>query len=212
MEPISHDENSNPKSLGRLGYNTAFKNKIQFKNNFHTKKLARTPLKSKLNLMNSSQGQNSLNSQNEKILKYPLLKSISSSNINFHNKKIISYDLNNNEIYDYDEEDEYEYNKDALPDEISDFMHVKENEVNIVNDVEDMDNNEIKEITGYKKQGIKIMDDVINPFCENNNYVLAAHFESDDGEDNNRNGNGIGNNNKKKFDDYFNEPDEIDMI
>ena len=211
MEPISHDENSNPKSLGRIGYNTAFKNKIQFKNNFHTKKLARTPLKSKLNLMNSSQGQNSINSQNEKVLKYPLLKSISSSNINFHNKKNISYDLNNNEIYDYDEEDEYEYNKDALPDEISDFMHVKENEVNIVNDVEDMDNNEIKEITGYKKQGIKIMDDVINPFCENNNYVLAAHFESDD-EDNNRNENGIGNNNKKKFDDYFNEPDEIDMI
>ena len=219
MEPISHDENSNPKSLGRIGYNTAFKNKIQFKNNFHTKKLARTPLKSKLNLMNSSQGQNSINSHNEKVLKYPLLKSISSSNINFHNKKNISYDLNNNEIYDYDEEDEYEYNKDALPDEISDFMHVKENEVNIVNDVEDMDNNEIKEITGYKKQGIKIMDDVINPFCENNNYVLAAHFESDDDEDNNRNenGNGIGDkfnkfNNKKKFDDYFNEPDEIDMI
>ena len=185
MEPISHDENSNPKSLGRIGYNTAFKNKIQFKNNFHTKKLARTPLKSKLNLMNSSQGQNSINSHNEKVLKYPLLKSISSSNINFHNKKNISYDLNNNEIYDYDEEDEDEYNKDALPDEISDFMHVKENEVNIVNDVEDMDNNEIKEITGYKKQGIKIMDDVINPFCENNNYVLAAHFESDDDEDNN---------------------------
>ena len=212
MEPISHDENNNPKSLGRIGYNTAFKNKIQFKNNFHTKKLARTPLKSKLNLMNSSQGQNSINSHNEKVLKYPLLKSISSSNINFHNKKNISYDLNNNEIYDYDEEDEDEYNKDALPDEITDFMHVKENEVNIVNDVEDIDNNEIKEITGYKKQGIKIMDDVINPFCENNNYVLAAHFESDDGEDNNRNGNGIGNNNKKKFDDYFNEPDEIDMI
>jgi hypothetical protein len=165
--------------------------------------------------MNSSQGQNSINSHNEKVLKYPLLKSISSSNINFHNKKNISYDLNNNEIYDYDEEDEDEYNKDALPDEITDFMHVKENEVNIVNDVEDMDNNEIKEITGYKKQGIKIMDDVINPFCENNNnnYVLAAHFESDDDdEDNNRNGNGIGNNNKKKFDDYFNEPDEIDMI
>ena len=212
MEPISHDENSNPKSLGRIGYNTAFKNKIQFKNNFHTKKLARTPLKSKLNLMNSSQGQNSINSHNEKVLKYPLLKSISSSNINFHNKKNISYDLNNNEIYDYDEEDEDEYNKDSLPDEISDFTHVKENEVNIVNDVEDMDNNEIKEITGYKKQGIKIMDDVINPFCENNNnYVLAAHFESDD-DDNN--GNGIGDkfNNKKKFDDYFNEPDEIDMI
>ena len=212
MEPISHDENSNPKSLGRIGYNTAFKNKIQFKNNFHTKKLARTPLKSKLNLMNSSQGQNSINSQNEKVLKYPLLKSISSSNINFHNKKNISYDLNNNEIYDYDEEDEDEYNKDSLPDEITDFMHVKENEVNIVNDVEDMDNNEIKEITGYKKQGIKIMDDVINSFCENNNYVLGAHFESDDDEDNNRNENGIGNNNKKKFDDYFNEPDEIDMI
>jgi len=221
MEPISHDENNNPKSLGRIGYNTAFKNKIQFKNNFHSKKLARTPLKSKLNLMNSSQEQNSINSQNEKALKYPLLKSISSSNINFRNKKNISYDLNNNEIYDYDEEDEDEYNKDALPDEISDFMHIKENEINVVNDIEDIDDNNMKEITGYKKQDIKILDDVINPFGENNNYVLAAHFEESDEDDNNNNYNGTnGNqnnainnfNNKKKFDDYFNEPDEIDMI
>ena len=220
MEPISHDENNNPKSLGRIGYNTAFKNKIQFKNNFHSKKLARTPLKSKLNLMNSSQEQNSINSQNEKALKYPLLKSISSSNINFRNKKNISYDLNNNEIYDYDEEDEDEYNKDALPDEISDFMHIKENEINVVNDIEDIDDNNMKEITGYKKQDIKILDDVINPFGENNNYVLAAHFEESDEDDNNNNysNNGNQNNainnfsNKKKFDDYFNEPDEIDMI
>ena len=220
MEPITHDENNNPKSLGRIGYNTAFKNKIQFKNNFHSKKLARTPLKSKLNLMNSSQEQNSINSQNEKMLKYPLLKSISSSNINFRNKKNISYDLNNNEIYDYDEEDEDEYNKDALPDEISDFMHIKENEINVVNDIEDIDDNNMKEITGYKKQDIKILDDVINPFGENNNYVLAAHFEESDEDDNNNNysNNGNQNNainnfsNKKKFDDYFNEPDEIDMI
>ena len=221
MEPISHDENNNPKSLGRIGYNTAFKNKIQFKNNFHSKKLARTPLKSKLNLMNSSQEQNSINSQNEKMLKYPLLKSISSSNINFRNKKNISYDLNNNEIYDYDEEDEDEYNKDALPDEISDFMHIKENEINVVNDIEDIDDNNMKEITGYKKQDIKILDDAINPFGENNNYVLAAHFEESDEDDNNNNYNGTNGNqinainnfsNKKKFDDYFNEPDEIDMI
>ena len=221
MEPISHDENNNPKSLGRIGYNTAFKNKIQFKNNFHSKKLARTPLKSKLNLMNSSQEQNSINSQNEKALKYPLLKSISSSNINFRNKKNISYDLNNNEIYDYDEEDEDEYNKDALPDEISDFMHIKENEINVVNDIEDIDDNNMKEITGYKKQDIKILDDAINPFGENNNYVLAAHFEESDEDDNNNNYNGTNGNqnnainnfsNKKKFDDYFNEPDEIDMI
>jgi len=220
MEPISHDENNNPKSLGRIGYNTAFKNKIQFKNNFHSKKLARTPLKSKLNLMNSSQEQNSINSQNEKVLKYPLLKSISSSNINFRNKKNISYDLNNNEIYDYDEEDEDEYNKDALPDEISDFMHIKENEINVVNDIEDIDDNNMKEITGYKKQDIKILDDAINPFGEKNNYVLAAHFEESDEDDNNNNysNNGNQNNainnfsNKKKFDDYFNEPDEIDMI
>ena len=84
MEPLSHDENNNPKSLGHIGYNTAFKNKIQFKNNFFSKKLARTPLKSKLNLMNSSQEDNS---KNVKALKYPLLKSISSTNINNHNKK-----------------------------------------------------------------------------------------------------------------------------
>ena len=93
MEPISQNENNenkNPKSLTRLGYNTTFKDKIQFKNNYFSKKLARTPLKSKLNLMNSCQGDNSINSKNEKILKYPLLKSISSTNINIKKNKNVS--------------------------------------------------------------------------------------------------------------------------
>lgn len=207
MEPISHDENNNPKSLGRIEYNTAFKNKIQFKNNFFSKKMARTPLKSKLNLMNSSHGQNS---QNGKILKYPLLKSISSSNINFKNKKNVnfSYDMNNNEIYDYDEEDEDEYNKDALPDEIEDFMHINENKINIENDINDIDNKKMKEITDYKKFDIKIFDNEIFP--ENgNNYELGAHFDDNDDDNNNKE---VGFDNKKKFDDYFNQPDEVDMI
>ena len=209
MEPLSHDENNNPKSLGHIGYNTAFKNKIQFKNNFFSKKLARTPLKSKLNLMNSSQEDNS---KNIKALKYPLLKSISSTNINNHNKKKlnISYDINSNEIYDYDEEDEDEYNKDALPDKIEDFMHINEKEINIENDVEEIDNNIIKEITGYKKHDMKILENIISPLGENgDNYELAAHFDEGD-EDDDNNGNEF--NSKKKFDDYFNEPDDIDII
>ena len=209
MEPLSHDENNNPKSLGHIGYNTAFKNKIQFKNNFFSKKLARTPLKSKLNLMNSSQEDNS---KNVKALKYPLLKSISSSNINNHNKKKlnISYDINSNEIYDYDEEDEDEYNKDALPDKIEDFMHINEKEINIENDVEEIDNNIIKEITGYKKHDMKILENIMGPLGENaDNYELAAHFDEGE-EDDDNNGNEF--NSKKKFDDYFNEPDDIDII
>jgi len=209
MEPISHDENNNPKSLGRIGYNTTFKNKIQFKNNFHSKKMARTPLKSKLNLMNTSQDQESINQKNGKILKYPLLKS--SSNINIHNKKNISYDIKNNEIYDYDEEDEDEYNKDALPDEINDFMHVNEKEINLTNDID----NNFQDITDYKKLDIKILDNAIYPYNENNNYVLAAHF--DDSEDYKNEANNINKeindfSTKKKFDDYFEEPDDEDIF
>ena len=209
MEPISHDENNNPKSLGRIGYNTTFKNKIQFKNNFHSKKMARTPLKSKLNLMNTSQDQESINQKNGKMLKYPLLKS--SSNINIHNKKNISYDINNNEIYDYDEEDEDEYNKDALPDEINDFMHVNEKEINLTNDID----NNFQDITDYKKLDIKILDNAIYPYNENNNYVLAAHF--DDSEDYKNEANNINKeindfSTKKKFDDYFEEPDDEDIF
>ena len=209
MEPISHDENNNPKSLGRIEYNTTFKNKIQFKNNFHSKKMARTPLKSKLNLMNTSQDQESINQKNGKILKYPLLKS--SSNINIHNKKNISYDIKNNEIYDYDEEDEDEYNKDALPDEINDFMHVNEKEINLTNDID----NNFQDITDYKKLDIKILDNAIYPYNENNNYVLAAHF--DDSEDYKNETNNINKeindfSTKKKFDDYFEEPDDEDIF
>ena len=209
MEPISHDENNNPKSLGRIGYNTTFKNKIQFKNNFHSKKMARTPLKSKLNLMNTSQDQESINQKNGKMLKYPLLKS--SSNINIHNKKNISYDIKNNEIYDYDEEDEDEYNKDALPDEINDFMHVNEKEINLTNDID----NNFQDITDYKKLDIKILDNTLYPYNENNNYVLAAHF--DDSEDYKNEANNINKeindfSTKKKFDDYFEEPDDEDIF
>ena len=204
MEPISQNENNenkNPKSLTRLGYNTTFKDTIQFKNNNFSKKLARTPLKSKLNLMNSSQGDNSINSKNEKILKYPLLKSISSTNINIKKNKNVSYALNNNnnEINDYDEDDEY--NKDALPDELDDFMHINENEIIIKNEFE----NERNEITGYKKPNVKIFENVVSPFGFNDNYVLAAHFDDSDGDNNNEI------NNKKKFDEYFDEPDDIDM-
>ena len=194
MEPVSNDENNYPKSLGRLGYNTTYKNNLQFNKNNLSKKLARTPLKSKLNLMNSS--------QNEKALKYPLLKSISSSNINFKNKEQISNIINNNDLYNnYDEEDEY--NKDALPDEIEDFMHINENDIIIKNDIDDIDMNKVTE---YKKKDMKILDNVISPFGGNDNYVLGAHFDESDGDNNNNF------NSKKKFDDYFDESNDIDMV
>ena len=194
--PISNDENSNPKSLGRLGYNTAFKNNnIQF-----NKKLARTPLKSKINIMNSNQ-------ENLKSIKYPLLKQISTSNINQHKNKNknISFDINN-----YNEEDEYIYNKNALPDDIEDFMHINENKITIENDIIDIDLNEINQ---YKKNDIKILQNIITPFSQyENNYVLGAHFEDDDDNDNNNNNNNNNEiqcfNTKKKFDDYFNESDD----
>ena len=92
-------------------------------------------------------------------------------------------------------EDEDEYNKDAFADEIEDFMFVQEKEINIVNDVENLNDNIIKEITGYKIQDIKIFDDSISPFGENNNYVLASHLDDDEDDNininyNNGNGNG----------------------
>lgn len=188
MEPISNDENNYPKSLGHLPYNTAYKSNLQFNKNNLSKKITRTPLKSKLNLMNST--------QNEKGLKYPLLKSISSSNINLKNKK------DNEEIYNYEEEDEY--NKNALPDEIEDFMHINENEISIKNDIDDIDMNKVTE---YKKNDIKILNDVISPFHGNDNYVLGAHFDDSDGDDNNMNNF----NSKKKFDEYFNDEANNDI-
>ena len=195
MEPISNnDENNYPKSLGHLPYNTAYKSNFQFNKNNLSKKIDRTPLKSKLNLMNSA--------QNEQALKYPLLKSISSSNINLKNKKDINNTLNinnNNDIYNYEEEDEY--NKNALPDEIEDFMHINENEIDIKNDIDDIDMNKVTE---YKKNDIKIINDVISPFHGNDNYVLAAHFDESDDDDNNIN-------NKKKFEEYFDEANNNDI-
>ena len=106
---------------------------------------------------------------------------------------------NNNEINDYDEDDEY--NKDALPDELDDFMHINENEIIIKNEFE----NERNEITGYKKPNVKIFENVVSPFGDNDNYVLAAHFDDSDGDNNNEI------NNKKKFDEYFDDTDDIDM-
>ena len=155
--------------------------------------------------MNSSQEQNSIKNQNEKMLKYPLLKSITSSKINIKNKKNISYAINNDDTYNYDEEDEY--NKDALPDEIEDFMHINENEIIMKNDIDDIDMNKVTE---YKKKDMKILDNAISPFGGYDNYVLGAHFDESDGENSNANNNEF--NSKKKFDDYFDESNDIDMI
>ena len=191
MEPVSNDENNYPKSLGRLGYNTAYKNTIQFNKNNLSKKLARTPLKSKLNLMNSSQEQNSIKNQNEKMLKYPLLKSISSSNINFKNKKNISYAINNDDTYNYDEEDEY--NKDALPDEIEDFMHIHENEIIIKNAFDN-----INIFSKYKKLNINLPKNNNNSFSRNKNYIEKIDLN------NNIKANNISKKQYNEFNEYFN--------
>ena len=113
MNIIPQDENKYPKSLGR----------IVCKNNLN-KILVRTPLKSKLNLMNSI--------QNKKMMKYPLLKSI-----------------NKNDIY----------NKDALPDEIEDFMHINENEI-IIQNIFD----KYKILLKNRINFINVSNDIINSF------------------------------------------------
>ena len=88
-----------------------------------------------------------------------------------------------------------------MPDEIEDFMHINENEIDIKNDIDDIDMNKVTE---YKKNDIKIINDVISPFHGNDNYVLAAHFDESDDDDNNIN-------NKKKFEEYFDEANNNDI-
>ena len=189
MDNLENIENKNPKSLGRIGYSTAFKNNIQLKNNISSKNRQlnpRTPLKSTINIMNNSNLQ-PLNKRDNKCLKYPLLKSISSSNINIRNQN----SFNNNIINNENNHNEA-YNKKALEDEPEDFIHMNENEIHLNNEEENY-NFCLKN----PKMNVVIMDDII-PFSnyENNNYVLAAHFDD---------------NGKKEYDDYFNSPDENDL-
>ena len=126
MNIIPQDENKYPKSLGRL----------VCKNNL-SKILVRTPLKSKLNLMNSI--------QNKKMMKYPLLKSI-----------------NKNDIY----------NKDALPDEIEDFMHINENEI-IIQNIFDKDQIKLKNRINF----INVSNDIISSFRVKQNYIFLTHLK-----------------------------------
>ena len=184
---MENNENKNPKSMGRIGYNTAFKNNIQFKNNIFSKNQKnthRTPLKSTINIINNTNHQPLDYKDNNKCIKYPLLKSISSSNIGKNN---YHHNIINNGNDDNDT-----YNENALDDEPEDFMHMNENEIWLNNEGE---NN----IISIKKPKINvvIMND-LNPFgiYGNNNYVLGAHFDE---------------NGKKEYDDYFNSPDENDL-
>ncbi len=190
MENFENNENQNPKSLGRLGYNTAFKNNFHFKNNIFSKnqKMApRTPLKSKINIMNNTNPQPLDYKDNNKYIKYPLLKSISSSNIG--KNKYQNGLINNNNILNNNDNEDDTYNENALEDEPDDFMHMNENEIYINNDGE---NNNIS--LNKPKMNVCIMND-LNPFgvYGNDNYVFGAHFDE---------------NGKKEYDDYFNSPDE----
>ena len=187
MEHKENIENKNPKSLGRLGLNTAFKNNFQLKNNIFSKNQKiepRTPLKSTINLMNNN-SQIPMDNKNNKCLKYPLLKSISSSNININHNKIKN---NTNNIYLND--DDEKYNENALEDEPEDFMHMNENEIYINNNEENYEAPLNLPKANFKLENI--FENILD-----SNYTLAAHFD-DEG--------------KKKYDDYFNSPEEDDMI
>ena len=174
MSIIPHKENIIPKSFGHILYNTKFKNKIKYNEIYFNKNLPLTPLKSNINIMNSTKDEN--------VLKYPLLKSISSFNINSKNKK---------NIYDYDEEDEY--NKNALPDEIEDFMHIHENEIIIKNAFDN-----INIFSKYKKLNINLPKNNNNSFSRNKNYIEKIDLN------NNIKANNISKKQYNEFNEYFN--------
>ena len=180
---MENNENKNPKSLGRLGFNTAFKNNFQLKNNIFSKNQKnepRTPLKSTINLMNNN-SQIPMDNKNNKCLKYPLLKSISSSNININHNKI-----NNTNINIYNDDDDEKYNENALEDEPEDFMHMNENEIYINNNEENYG-----APLNLPKENLKL------GYILDSNYTLAAHFD-DEG--------------KKKYYNYFISPGEEDNV
>ena len=161
MENIRNNENQNIISIGKIGYNTAFKENIKFQNNIYIKNkkiLSRTRLKSKMNLFYTNP--QPLDDNNNKCLNYLLLKSISSYNIN--NKS-----FQNNLNYIYEEKNEV-YNENALEDEPEDFMHMNQNEIYLIN--EEKNQNEFN----LKKPILKVeILNEVNPFVNqrNNNYV-----------------------------------------
>ena len=175
MKHFENTENINPKSLSRLGFNTALKNNFQLDNNIFESK---RPLKSTMKLVNNNNNRLQLDYKDNKCLKYPLLKSISFSNIKLKN--------NNNAINDkYNYEDE-KYNENALEDEPKDFMHMNENKIYI--------NNYIENYEAHLNHP-KVYNNCENNFKNNldNNYSLLAQFDED---------------RKKKYDDYFNTTNE----
>ena len=191
MENIRNNENKIPNSLRKIGYNTSFKELIQFKNNIsisikNKKILPRAPLKSKMNILCTNP--QPLNTKNNKCLNYPLLKSISSSN--YYNVNKLLNNLNNNNI---NEENDI-YNENALEDEPEDFMHMNQNEIYLNNEEENQNEFNLKK----PKLKFAILNK-FNPFLHhgNNNYILGAHFDDY---------------RKKQYDYYFNSTDENDLI
>ncbi len=170
MEHFENNENINPKSLCRLEFNSAFKSNFHLNNNiFESKK----PLKSTMNLVNNNNILQ-LDYKDGECLKYPLLKSISFSNIKLKN--------NNNTIngkYNYEDQ---KYNENALEDEPKDFMHINENKIYI--------NNYIENYEAHLNHP-KVYNNFENNFKNNldNNYSLLTQFDDC---------------RKKNYDDYFN--------
>ena len=177
MENFENNENINllPESLCRLEFNSAFKNNFQLENSIFESK---RPLKSTMNLVNNNNNRLQLDYKDNKCLKYPLLKSISFSNIKFKN--------NNNTMngkFNYEDE---KYNENALEDEPKDFMHMNENKIYINNYTENYE---------AHLNHPKVYNNCENNFKNNldNNYSLLAQFDED---------------RKKKYDDYFNTTNE----
>ena len=193
MDSIGNKENNNPKSLGRIGYNTTLKGNIPIKKNVFSKNqklVSRTPLKSNLNIMNINQ--KPFDIKDKKPLQYPLLKSVSSSNINIKNNKNF---INNNIEEGNDDDNDYDekYNENALEDEPEDFMHMNEDKIILINDNE-YDDEMLNDYLFKKKElNVEILNE-INPFAnyKNNYYALGAHFDEKG---------------KKEYDDYFKSPD-----
>ena len=68
------------------------------------------------------------------------------------------------------------YNKNALPDEIEDFMHINENEINIIN-IFDKDTVKLKDKINYINISKNIINININPFPLREDYLLSAHMK-----------------------------------
>lgn len=187
MKSTSNDENLVPKSksVHKLKLNNIFKNNFQTKGYINNDKLeSRTPLKSKMNQFNIHR---QIEQSNNNMSKFPKIKSLSSSSIvnfcTFNEKENNYYNINNNKNLDNDEEKFY--NKNALPDDSEDFMHIDMKEISF----EEIKNEKFP-LSSPKELNINLIED----YDYQNDYFLSSHLNDFE-------------NKQKQYDDYFNSQD-----